>query len=39
MATLPRSVLVAGQIVERCKGATLRLLHSETIDAPAYFTA
>src|SRR6266498_209395 len=34
-----RAVALAGLIVERCGAATLRLLHAEAIDAPAYFTA
>jgi nucleotide-binding universal stress UspA family protein len=34
-----RAVAVAGLIVERCGAATLRLLHAEAVDAPAYFTA
>ena len=32
-----RAVAVAGALAERC-GAALRLLHAETIEAPAYFT-
>jgi nucleotide-binding universal stress UspA family protein len=34
-----RAVGVAGLLVERCPEATLRLLHAEAVDAPAYFTA
>jgi nucleotide-binding universal stress UspA family protein len=34
-----RAVAVAGLIVQRCGPATLRLLHAEAVDAPAYFTA
>lgn len=34
-----RAVAIAGMIVERCGDATLRLLHAEAVDAPAYFTA
>jgi nucleotide-binding universal stress UspA family protein len=34
-----RAVAVAGLIVERCPPAALRLLHAESSDAPAYFTA
>src|SRR6266511_6143158 len=34
-----RAGALAGLIVERCGAATLRLLHAEAIDAPAYFTA
>lgn len=34
-----RAVAVAGTIAARCPGATLRLLHAESIDAPAYFTS
>lgn len=33
-----RAVAAGGAIAERC-GATLRLLHAETFEAPAYFTA
>jgi nucleotide-binding universal stress UspA family protein len=33
-----RAVASGGTIAERC-GATLRLLHAETFEAPAYFTA
>jgi nucleotide-binding universal stress UspA family protein len=33
-----RAVAVGGAIAERC-GATLRLVHAETFEAPAYFTA
>lgn len=33
-----RAVALAGAIVEHCGAATLRLLHAETLDAPAYFT-
>jgi nucleotide-binding universal stress UspA family protein len=34
-----RAVALAGAIVEGCGAATLRLLHAEALDAPAYFTA
>ncbi len=34
-----RAVALAGVIVDRCGAATLRLLHAEALDAPAYFTA
>ena len=34
-----RAVAVAGTIAARCPGATLRLLHAEAIEAPAYFTS
>jgi nucleotide-binding universal stress UspA family protein len=33
-----RAVAAGGAIAERC-GATLRLLHAETFEAPAYFTS
>jgi nucleotide-binding universal stress UspA family protein len=33
-----RAVAAGGAIAERC-GATLRLLHAETFEAPVYFTA
>jgi nucleotide-binding universal stress UspA family protein len=33
-----RAVTAAGEIAERC-GASLTLLHAESVDAPAYFTA
>lgn len=35
---LARAVAVAGLIADRCGAATLRLLHAETTEAPAYFT-
>ena len=34
-----RAVATAGAIAERCPGAALRLLHAESIEAPAYFTS
>ena len=34
-----RAVSLAGLIVARCTAATLRLVHAEAVDAPAYFTA
>jgi nucleotide-binding universal stress UspA family protein len=34
-----RAVALAGLIVDRCRAATLRLLHAEALDAPVYFTA
>jgi nucleotide-binding universal stress UspA family protein len=34
-----RAVAVGGAIAARCPGAALRLLHAESIEAPAYFTA
>ena len=34
-----RAVAVGGAIAAHCPGATLQLLHSESIEAPAYFTA
>ena len=34
-----RAVAVGGAIAARCRGAVLRLLHAESIEAPAYFTA
>ena len=33
------AVAVGGTIVERCQPSTLRLLHAESMDAPAYFTS
>jgi len=34
-----RAVAVGGAIAARCSHATLTLLHAESIEAPAYFTA
>jgi nucleotide-binding universal stress UspA family protein len=34
-----RAVAVGGAIAARCRGASLRLLHAESIEAPAYFTS
>lgn len=34
-----RAVAVGGAMAARCQGASLRLLHAESIDAPAYFTS
>jgi nucleotide-binding universal stress UspA family protein len=34
-----RAVAVGGAIAARCRDASLRLLHAEAIEAPAYFTA
>lgn len=34
-----RAVEVGGLIAERCRSTTLRLLHSESIEAPIYFTS
>ena len=36
--TSGRAVSLAGFIVERCGATALRLLHAETVEAPAYFT-
>lgn len=33
-----RAVALAGLVADRCGAATLRLLHTETAEAPAYFT-
>src|SRR5579864_9054179 len=34
-----RAVAAGGAIAAHCPGAALRLLHAESIEAPAYFTA
>jgi nucleotide-binding universal stress UspA family protein len=34
-----RAVAVGGAIAARCRDASLRLLHAESIEAPAYFTS
>ena len=34
-----RAVALSGVIAERCHVPTFRLLHAETLDVPAYFTA
>lgn len=34
-----RAVAIGGLISERCPAATLRLLHSESVEAPVYFTS
>jgi nucleotide-binding universal stress UspA family protein len=34
-----RAVAVGGAVAARCPGAALRLLHAESIEAPAYFTS
>ncbi len=34
-----RAVAIAGAIASRASGASLRLLHAESIEAPAYFTS
>lgn len=34
-----RAVALGGLVADRCRAATLRLLHAETIEAPPYFTA
>ena len=34
-----RAVAVGGAIAARCPGGRLRLLHAESIEAPAYFTS
>jgi nucleotide-binding universal stress UspA family protein len=33
-----RAIALGGVIAQRCGAATLRLLHAEAVDAPAYFT-
>jgi nucleotide-binding universal stress UspA family protein len=38
-AASARAVALAGLIADRCGATTLRLLHAEALDAPAYFTA
>jgi nucleotide-binding universal stress UspA family protein len=34
-----RAVAVGGALAARCRDASLRLLHAESIEAPAYFTS
>lgn len=34
-----QAVVVGGLIAERCRAATLRLMHAESIEAPPYFTS
>ena len=38
-AASARAVAVGGLVAERCRAKTLRLVHSESIDAPIYFTS